>query len=695
MKESSRFENLVLILIVSFCLLIHSKPAICSDAGKPHWEFAGWYGGGCYPALVADPHVEGRLYLLSDVAGLWRSNDRGENWYFINAGLVNLNIATLAIAPSDSNIVYIGTKAGMMRSDNAGKTWQYIASTRDKITFERPSSYRAIYVDSKNPNIVYAGTRNGEVFYSTNAGNTWNQIGKTDYPFDKKTIITAIVKENDCFLVSSNEGLARYTFSKNKWDIVIRGKEIFDMVYLEDTLYISIDNRISFSQDFGKTWQDTAPIPNGKVARLSITKSKDGSIIFLAGWQENWNGGVYLSKDYGKTWENAGKTLVDDEKLNPMRAWTKGFGKPTSVSFDPFNLKVMYFTDWWGVWRSDDVGSSWSEKIKGAPNSCGSDIAITLKGNILVATMDNGLLKSSDEGKTYEAVFPSDSPYDKSKNGHVWRVLSYGKNAENILATSSPWNDPLNQVILSNDGGKSFQLIREGLPSKRPKVNTMWGQGYPRALAIDPTNPNNVYLGIDGDDGGGLFISNDAGKSWHRAESQPDSLRIYNALAVDPTNPKMIFWGACGENGGVHASDDQGKTWRKIFSECEWIFDLAISPKGVIYACGASSEGNLFISKDGGRSWAVSYRSNNNAACDAIYINPQNENDIFVSTVGWSENPMGKILYSNNAGRTWKDITYNLPSFSGAAAMMANKDASTLYILLYAGSVYKIPLSTL
>ena len=115
-------------LINPFCLLT-AKPLT-------HWEFSGWYGGGCYPAVIVDPNIKGRLYLLSDVAGLWRSDNGGDKWYFVNEGIVNLKTAFLAISPSDSNTLYLGTKVGVMKSTDAGKTWHYLESTKEKFVFE-------------------------------------------------------------------------------------------------------------------------------------------------------------------------------------------------------------------------------------------------------------------------------------------------------------------------------------------------------------------------------------------------------------------------------------------------------------------------------------------------------------------------------------------------------------------------------
>src|SRR6185295_7816959 len=109
----------------------------------------------------------------------------------------------------------------------------------------------------------------------------------------------------------------------------------------------------------------------------------------------------------------------------------------------------------------------------------------------------------------------------KDMNGHIWRVLLLG---EKILATSSPWGADFNQVILSQDKGATFQKIRQGLPPQRSVMNTVWQHGYARALAAHPDRPDTIYLGIDGDDYGGFFVSTDGGRSWTRPTQQPGSL---------------------------------------------------------------------------------------------------------------------------------------------------------------------------
>jgi len=132
----------------------------------------------------------------------------------------------------------------------------------------------------------------------------------------------------------------------------------------------------------------------------------------------------------------------------------------------------------------------------------------------------------------------------------------------------------------------------------------MWGQGHTRALAADPKDPKVFYLGIDGDAtegkmGGGIFKSEDGGVNWKQLPNQPASRRMYYGLAVDPTDSKRLFWGSCGSKGGVYRSEDGGNSWTNVFNKDEWIFNVLVTGKGVVYALAH----NLWRSTDHGKTW--------------------------------------------------------------------------------------------
>ncbi len=648
------------------------------------WEFAGWQGGGCFPNIELDLSVKGRVYLTSDVAGIWRSDDQGEHWRFVTKGLKNLNVAALAISVSDSNVLYAATAGGIYVSLDAGQSWSAANHLNKQIKFERPQSYRPIAISPKNPLNVCVATAKAGVFCSVDGAEHWQALGQ-----GQQEVLTAILfdQEGKNIFVGGLLGLQTYDFSTAQWSALnSQLKDLTDLsVVKEDALrlYAAAGGDLWISDDAGVSWQKSSGNHDGKIFRLALVGKK----IFAA-VNKDWNGKILISDDEGATWKNPVTKITPDTQANPTRAWANLNGRIASLKADPFDSQVIFRSDWWGVFRSDDGGKTWTEKIHGAPNSVGSDISVT-KNSLLVATMDNGLLKSSDGGKSYQPIFPS-TGYDPAKAGHVWRVIVPSENR--IVATSSPWNEKVNQVIVSDDGGLNFKIVRQGLPQNRPTKNTMWGQGYPRGLAFDPKDPNKIYLGVDGDDGGGLFVSQDGGYRWARSVGQPGSLRIYNALAVDPTDSNRIFWGACGKAGGVYVSSDAGQTWHQTLKAMTWVFDLMVTPSGVVYAAGDMGGTAVFVSSDHGETWKKLKNLVASGAAEALAFNPTDEKTIAVSSVLWGAGAPGKIYLSRDAGASWSDVSANLPDGAGMAAMAFSPDGKYLYALRYAGSVYRLKL---
>lgn len=657
--------------------------SVCAQVIAP-WEFAGWQGGGCFPNIEVDPNIKGRVYLTSDVAGVWRSDDSGENWRFVTKGLKNLYVAALAVAPSNSHVLYAATAGGIYVSVDAGLSWSASNDLNKQIKFERPQSYRPIAVSSKDPLKVCIATSAGQIFCSGDGANHWQALALGQV--QKLTVIFWAEDQNRLFAGGSS-GLQSYDFLTQKWSSVeIALKDLTDLLVSPNDprrFYAAAAGELWISDNAGVSWQKSTGKPDGKIFRLALAGKK----IFAA-VNQDWNGKFLVSEDEGTTWKNPVIKITPDIQADPTRAWANLSGKITALKEDPFDNQRMYRSDWWGVFRSDDGGKTWNEKIHGAPNSVGSDISVT-KDSLFVATMDNGLLKSPDGGKSYQPLFPSVG-YDAAKAGHVWRVIVPVENR--VVATSSPWSQSINQIIVSEDAGLNFKIVRQGLPASRPTQNTMWGQGYPRGLAFDPKDPNKIYLGIDGDDGGGLFVSKDGGYNWARSVGQPGSLRIYNALAVDPTDSNRIFWGACGKGGGVYVSLDGGKTWRLTLKEMTWVFDLMLRPSGVVYASGDMGGAAVFVSSDHGETWKKLKNLVAAGAADALAFDPTDEKTIAVSSVLWGAGAPGKIYLSADAGENFKEINADLPDGAGMAAMAFSPDGKYLYALRYAGSVYRLKL---
>ncbi len=167
------------------------------------WRLVGPFRGGRVEA-VAGLSSEPNVYYFGAVAGgVWKTADGGMNWRPMFDHESNLSIGAIEIAPSDHNIIYVGTGEpclrnnisfgnGMYKSTDAGESWKHIG-LRDTQHISK------VLVDPDNPNIVFVaavGHASGPnsdrgVFRSTDGGKSWNKIlykdentGAVDLVFD-------------------------------------------------------------------------------------------------------------------------------------------------------------------------------------------------------------------------------------------------------------------------------------------------------------------------------------------------------------------------------------------------------------------------------------------------------------------------------------------------------------------------------
>lgn len=649
------------------------------------WEFVGWYGGGCYPNLVFDPNRRNRLFLISDVAGIWRSDDLGERWIFKNYGLTNISGVAIVVAPSDSNVVYAAMVTGLFYSRDAGESWTKADTVKGAITFVRPTQGRPIAVSKSDASKVCVGTAGGKVFCSSNYGQSWSErTGPANFFPEKQPVRALVYYDSSSFFVATATGLYKY-IDGQRWSALITGVDAYDVEVSSlrsNTIYLGAGDKIYISTNSGASWTNAVPKPNFQIKRLAIAEDINSTFIYIT-FEQGWKGGVMYSENSGATWSELNSNSSADLISNPTEVWNPDMGRTNSIRVNPYNHSVLFRTDWYGVWRSDNRGKTWEEKIVGTPNTVGTDIIFNPSGILFVSAMDDGLLRSEDAGKTYRAVFPS-KQYSDDINGHVWRVIALSE--QKIIATSTPWAVSINQVIISTDGGNNFERISLGI---RPKQNTIWSEGYARGLARDPKDKNRIYLGIDGDDGGGLFISNNGGRSWAASPGQPASKRIYSGLVVDPKDSNVIYWAATGDNGGIYVSNDKGLTWRKSFDRSTWVFDLHAASDGTIYAGAANFGPSVYVSRNKGVSWEKIMQLNSLGAAKGLMTSPIDSKIVVVSTVSWDFGSPQRILLSRDAGVTWKDITSDLPPGGGAAAMAFSNDGRYLYLNRLPGGVYR------
>ncbi len=483
-----------------------------------------------------------------------------------------------------------------------------------------------VAISPKNPSVLAAASADEGLLMSTDAGVTWNAVGQM-------------------------KRVSSVTFSASVPDVIYaacRAEHVWK------------------STDLGKTWVDASAGIGASTETLDVVVNPNNADEVYTIGAKGWGGMIYYSRDGGNSWTGV-ETLTPDPVGNPTVPAAAATGTvPLSalrnLAINPKNPKQLYAAGNWRNAMSNDAGQTWVESTQGADISCIGDIRFH-KGKVYVGVMDEGVLASDDNGKTWKQLWPLN--YSVELSGHYWRLDIRDVNgAARIISASSPWDRKWNQVVISNDEGKTFTAYREGLPDYLPTANTMWGRGYARALAVDPKDPDVIYLGIDGDpsgghSGGGLFKSTDGGKTWAQLPNQPGSRRMFFGLAVDPTDSNRLYWGACGDKGGLYRSDDAGNSWKRVFSQDQWIFNLHVAEDGTLYCLGK----DVHRSADHGATWEKLERLPvNNGTVVGFDVHPSDPNTMWAAATFWGgEAQNGGVFKTTDGGKTWTDITGDLP----------------------------------
>ena len=479
----------------------------------------------------------------------------------------------------------------------------------------------SVALATKNPAMVLGATEQAGIVMSADGGKTWQML-----PTPKKAM-NVVVAEADPNLLFGAFG--------------------------KDGVWKSTDQ--------GRTWANCSKgLDAGSAIREVVVSPANAQDVFAIGERDiQYDGQFYASHDGGGTWNKAGQFACDPE-ANPTMA--QGLSRTTNLAVSPANPNELFISANWRAWHSDNGGQTWSERDRGADISCIQDVRFQ-GARVYASAMDEGAFVSEDDGTSWRQLWPL--KFDPALSGHYWRLAVFpGDNGKDrILSTCSPWNGSLpNRVVISEDGGATLKQGTTGLPDYRPTANTMWGMSYPRALAVDPTNPRTIYLGMDGNatdgkSGGGIFKSEDGGYTWKQLAHQPGSRRAFYGLAIDPTDVRRLYWGACATGGGVWRSEDCGDSWQHVFTNGDWVFNVMSTTNGDVY-CG---EVNLWRSMDHGNTWKQLTHFTGPGSIVGLEADPRDLKTLWISRVTWGEGAGGGVYKTTDGGVTWQEITGDLP----------------------------------
>jgi photosystem II stability/assembly factor-like uncharacterized protein len=522
-------------------------PGVAVPTSGLKWRNIGPFRGGRVGAVAGAIGQPGVFYIGLPFGGVWKTTSGGTTWFPVFDGVTEISsIGSIAVAPSDPNVVYAGTGDtyratyrgnGIYKSVDAGASWRHLTLGDTKVP--------AILVDPKNPNIVVAAALGNVqstssvrgVFRSTDGGTTWTRTLVVDEETGVEDIAAAFDEPNVMYAVTS------------------RG--------------------VSKSTDQGRTWTPVAaaglPSLGGNargMRRLAVAERTKGQRVFLAGV-----GRLTRSDDGGATW----KTVTEDARPGAERVY---------VSPDnPDLVYGLHIT----AYRSHDGGATW-EAFKGAPG--GDDphvmwIDPTDPRRILLAG-DQGASVSVDGGATWGSWYNQST----AQIYHIgidssWPFWVYGQQQDSgavavrnrgNLGTVGPldwyptpgWEsgyivaDPLDpNVVYGNGPDSASQLVRISVPTGQwihvgPNLNPAERLGTPGPLVWNPFDPHELMAGYSR-----VMVTLNGGRDWTAVSPDLTGSRAsILALAASDVSKGLLWVGLT--HGGVRVTRDRGANWTDV-----------------------------------------------------------------------------------------------------------------------------------
>lgn len=541
----------------------------------------GWSFENSASAIAVDP--SGTIYLTSP-GGVFKSTDKGVTIERIGEGLPSETIySALAIDPSNSNVIYVGTREkrkfddpqssdaleeheaegylghGVYKSVDGGRTWHSSSSGLSDL------SVNAILVDPMDPRKLYAATYGG-VFLSADSGASWTSVSSG---LSSSEVWTLVADPND-----------PQRMYAGTW-----GGGVF------------------FTQDGGSTWSKTGfndiDFQTDHIFSLALDPNDTSTLYIGTG------GGLFRYDTRDRSFSH-----VDGSRA--LRA--------VHTAVNPRNSSIVYTLEECGldIYRSLDGGSSWDfigPFVKGPTNWGWPPLGIgdgnfIFDGDVLGHTY--GMQIAFDPLDDDVVYYSSDNGFYVSDNGgDNWRLLSDQDHAHgiaiypkdpNVIYVSSHTHDrdPVAHMLKSEDGGGTWTRIDNGLP------RIMYHQ---ETVLVDPDNSDIVYMASTGRGIGcgsgcvavGIYKTIDGGDSWFAASDGLDSRQV-PTMAFDPADSNVLYAGA---GDSLYVSRDAGSSWAKIFSvENAEVSSLAIDPRDPsLIVVGTFGEAGAYASFDGGGSW--------------------------------------------------------------------------------------------
>lgn len=394
---------------------------------------------------------------------------------------------------------------------------------------------RALVIDPQDPQRLYLGTLDGQIYLSTNGGQGWERLAGFNRPglyidnliVDPRNSLVLYAaahrhKEPGGFFKTSDGG-ATWREAKE-----LRAEALHSLTQSSsnpDIMVVGTNNGVYRSDDAGDSWtklQNTG-MTNTNVESLAIDP-RDDKVIYAGTWHL-----PFKTTDNGQTWSALKTGIIDDSDV-------------FAIELDERNPDHIIASACSGIYETKNAGANW-RKVNGIPSQSRRTRAIVqhpANPQIIFAGTTEGFWLSPNGGNDWRVT-------TSRQSFEVNAIAVHPKNPQTVYIGTNNYG-----VMISRDGGRSFLPSNEGYSGRRAYF-----------ILPDREQPGRIYATtINTATGGGYFyISNDGGETWQPStKSMPGRLIAYSILQ-DQRDANLIY---LGTNLGLYVSTDRGASWASI-----------------------------------------------------------------------------------------------------------------------------------
>ena len=449
--------------------------------------------------IIANPDRFNTQFIAVNSSGIYKSTDGGQTWTYVSEEISGMGRIEMAIAPTDTNIVYAAPVngdyglLGFYRSADAGNSWTDYGNDTNWLGGQGWYD-NALVVSPLDANYIYVGGINIFRVHINGASMSVNQLTEwytgAEYPYvhaDQHALVTLKITGSSFSILAGNDGGVHY------------------------------------SSDMGANWAELNN--NYNVTQYYDADRHPSSNEFVAGAQDNGTHRSPVNPDNTSSWNR----VIGGDGFDC--AWDKS--DPDVV------YGTLYYTK---IYKSTDGGYNYSYVNNGMPESNIFHTPLAMdphnSDKLFTAGDNNTIYWTNDAAANWHSV-------SIANNGYTRYKIAVSQSTSDVV-----WAGGTTIYMnVSTDGGLNFTQVNQ--PSGSPHA-------YVTGISTHPSKDSTAFLTIGSSGYGKVYRTRDLGQTWENINNNLPDVPVYTVLVM-PFDTTEIW---LGTDIGLFISTDNGASWQ-------------------------------------------------------------------------------------------------------------------------------------